>query len=139
CRRLLSRRRLDAGGRVLAPARHPDPARCRFPDRRRLHPGRDEPSPECRRGLRQGALAIRGGRPRRTPHRQGSRLPDRLMSSPATTPLRLPTLGAAARVWAKIGLLSFGGPAGQIALMHKELVEDRRWIGEQRFLHALNY
>ena len=61
------------------------------------------------------------------------------MSSPATTPLRLPTLGAAARVWAKIGLLSFGGPAGQIALMHKELVEDRRWIGEQRFLHALNY
>jgi chromate transporter len=45
----------------------------------------------------------------------------------------------AARVWAKIGLLSFGGPAGQIALMHKELVEERRWIGEQRFLHALNY
>ena len=43
------------------------------------------------------------------------------------------------RVWAKIGLLSFGGPAGQIALMHKELVEERRWIGEQRFLHALNY
>ena len=43
------------------------------------------------------------------------------------------------KVWAKIGLLSFGGPAGQIALMHKELVEERRWIGEQRFLHALNY
>ena len=36
-------------------------------------------------------------------------------------------------------MLSFGGPAGQIALMHKELVEERRWIGEQRFLHALNY
>lgn len=50
-----------------------------------------------------------------------------------------PTLSEAARVWAKIGLLSFGGPAGQIALMHKELVEERRWIGEQRFLHALNY
>ena len=45
----------------------------------------------------------------------------------------------AARLWAKIGLLSFGGPAGQIALMHKELVEERRWIGEERFLHALNY
>jgi chromate transporter len=42
-------------------------------------------------------------------------------------------------VWAKIGLLSFGGPAGQIALMHKELVEERRWIDEERFLHALNY
>lgn len=50
-----------------------------------------------------------------------------------------PSFGTAAKVWARIGLLSFGGPAGQIALMHKELVEDRRWIGEQRFLHALNY
>jgi chromate transporter len=50
-----------------------------------------------------------------------------------------PTFEEAARLWAKIGLLSFGGPAGQIALMHKELVEERRWIGEQRFLHALNY
>ncbi|RVA24089.1 chromate transporter [Mesorhizobium sp. M7D.F.Ca.US.004.03.1.1] len=50
-----------------------------------------------------------------------------------------PTFTEATKVWAKIGLLSFGGPAGQIALMHKELVEERRWIGEQRFLHALNY
>ena len=51
----------------------------------------------------------------------------------------LPTLAEATCVWARIGLLSFGGPAGQIALMHKELVEERRWIGEARFLHALNY
>ncbi|WP_295556578.1 chromate efflux transporter [uncultured Hyphomicrobium sp.] len=50
-----------------------------------------------------------------------------------------PTFAEALRVWAKVGLLSFGGPAGQIALMHKEFVEERRWIGEQRFLHALNY
>ena len=50
-----------------------------------------------------------------------------------------PTFKEAAKLWAKIGLLTFGGPAGQIALMHKELVEERRWIGEQRFLHALNY
>jgi chromate transporter len=42
-------------------------------------------------------------------------------------------------VWLKIGLMSFGGPAGQIALMHRVLVEERRWIGEARFLHALNY
>ncbi len=45
----------------------------------------------------------------------------------------------ALRVWMKIGLLGFGGPAGQIALMHRELVEQRRWISESRFLHALNY
>ncbi|MDK1375819.1 MULTISPECIES: chromate efflux transporter [unclassified Sinorhizobium] len=50
-----------------------------------------------------------------------------------------PSFAEAAKVWAKIGLLSFGGPAGQIALMHRELVEERRWISESRFLHALNY
>ena len=50
-----------------------------------------------------------------------------------------PTFGEAVKLWARIGLLSFGGPAGQIALMHKELVDERRWIGEERFLHALNY
>ena len=41
--------------------------------------------------------------------------------------------------WLKLGFISFGGPAGQIAIMHKELVEQRRWISERRFLHALNY
>ena len=45
----------------------------------------------------------------------------------------------AARVWARIALLSFGGPAGQIAVMHRILVEEKRWISEGRFLHALNY
>ena len=45
----------------------------------------------------------------------------------------------ALKVWFRIGWLSFGGPAGQIALMHRELVEQRRWISEPRFLHALNY
>src|SRR6186713_185529 len=45
----------------------------------------------------------------------------------------------ATRTWARIGLLSFGGPAGQIAVMHRILVEEKRWIGEQRFLHALSY
>lgn len=43
------------------------------------------------------------------------------------------------KVWLRIGLLSFGGPAGQIALMHRILVEEKKWIGEARFLHALNY
>jgi chromate transporter len=43
------------------------------------------------------------------------------------------------RFWVKLGFISFGGPAGQIAIMHKELVEKRRWLSEERFLHALNY
>jgi chromate transporter len=50
-----------------------------------------------------------------------------------------PTFREAARVWARIGLLSFGGPAAQIALMHREVVEERRWISDARFLHALNF
>src|SRR5450830_1321010 len=41
--------------------------------------------------------------------------------------------------WLKLGFISFGGPAGQIAILHQELVENRRWISERRFLHALNY
>ena len=45
----------------------------------------------------------------------------------------------ALRFWVKLGFINFGGPAGQIAIMHRELVERRRWISEERFLHALNY
>ncbi|MGE4013396.1 MAG: chromate transporter, partial [Alphaproteobacteria bacterium] len=56
-----------------------------------------------------------------------------------SAPLRSIGFGDAFKVWLRIGLTSFGGPAGQIALMHKLLVEERRWIGEKRFLHALNY
>lgn len=55
------------------------------------------------------------------------------------TPPAHPTLHEALRFWLKLGLISFGGPAGQIAIMHTELVERRRWIGPRRFLHALNY
>lgn len=50
-----------------------------------------------------------------------------------------PTLGEATRVWARIAALSFGGPAGQIAVMHRILVEEKRWLGDGRFLHALNF
>jgi chromate transporter len=59
-----------------------------------------------------------------------SALPER----PAAVPF-----GTALRFWLKLGFISFGGPAGQIAIMHTELVERRRWISERRFLHALNY
>lgn len=50
-----------------------------------------------------------------------------------------PTFGEAARTWARIGLLSFGGPAGQIALMHRILVDEKRWIEDRRFLTGLNF
>ena len=49
-----------------------------------------------------------------------------------------PGLRQLTSVSARIGLMSFGGPAGQVALMHRELVEERGWIGEEDFLHALN-
>lgn len=49
------------------------------------------------------------------------------------------SFGEAFRVWLRIAALSFGGPAGQIAVMHRILVDEKRWIGEHRFLHALNY
>ena len=57
--------------------------------------------------------------------------------STATPPS--PSFYEALLFWLKLGFISFGGPAGQIAIMHKELVEERRWISERRFLHALNY
>lgn len=49
------------------------------------------------------------------------------------------TLSEAFLVWLRVALLSFGGPAGQIAIMHKILVEEKKWVSENRFLHALNY
>ncbi len=56
----------------------------------------------------------------------------------AASPHAIP-FADAVRVWLRIAALSFGGPAGQIAVMHRILVEEKRWIGENRFLHALNY
>jgi chromate transporter len=60
-------------------------------------------------------------------------------TSAAEGPPPTPGFAAALRFWLKLGFVSFGGPAGQIAIMHAELVERRRWISERRFLHALNY
>ena len=60
--------------------------------------------------------------------------PAAVAAAPAT-----PTRAEAFGFWLKLGFISFGGPAGQIAIMHEELVERRRWISENRFLHALNY
>jgi len=61
------------------------------------------------------------------------------MSDIPTAAPPAPTLGEAFKYWLKLGFISFGGPAGQIAIMHQELVERRRWISEHRYLHALNY
>jgi chromate transporter len=60
------------------------------------------------------------------------------MNPPLEAP-RAVSFAEALRFWLKLGFISFGGPAGQIAIMHTELVERRRWISERRFLHALNY
>ena len=60
-------------------------------------------------------------------------------SSPHLSPTPHPSFSEAFRFWLKLGFISFGGPAGQIAIMHEELVERRRWISEGRFLHALNF
>jgi chromate transporter len=54
-------------------------------------------------------------------------------------PAEFPTFREALRVWWRVGLLSFGGPTAQIAVMHREVVEERRWISDSRFLHALNF
>jgi chromate transporter len=58
---------------------------------------------------------------------------------PSEESLRTVSFAEAFRFWVKLGFISFGGPAGQIALMHKELVDKRRWLSNERFLHALNY
>src|SRR5579864_3449750 len=61
------------------------------------------------------------------------------VSSPTGARVPSVSFSEAVRTWARIAALSFGGPAGQIAVMHRILVEEKRWIGETRFLHALNY
>src|SRR5882672_5312328 len=61
------------------------------------------------------------------------------MAASASQPAAPIQFREAIRFWLKLGFISFGGPAGQIAVMHQELVDRRRWISERRFLHALNY
>jgi chromate transporter len=62
-----------------------------------------------------------------------------MMSNPPSHDSTAPSFSEALRVWFKIGCLSFGGPAGQIAMMHRVLVDERKWVDEPRFLHALNF
>ena len=65
--------------------------------------------------------------------------PEAIGASSKTAPPAPVSFSEAFWFWLKLGFISFGGPAGQIAIMHQELVERRRWISERRFLHALNY
>ncbi|MEA3124355.1 MAG: chromate transporter, partial [Caballeronia sp.] len=70
---------------------------------------------------------------------QGPVAPGDGTSKAAEEPVGSVTLAQALWYWLKLGFISFGGPAGQIAIMHQDLVERKRWISEKRFLHALNY
>jgi chromate transporter len=58
---------------------------------------------------------------------------------PAAAPSHGVSLAEAFRVWLRVAALSFGGPAGQIAVMHRIIVDEKKWVGENRFLHALSY
>src|SRR5262249_21460024 len=113
------RARYRSQGRQVRPRRD---RRRQGPDRRHRH---------ARRRRRAAAGARR--RPARWPLRflraqQGHQMKDHGVP-----------FGAAMRVWARVAALSFGGPAGQIAVMHRIIVEEEKWIGENRFLQALNY
>jgi chromate transporter len=70
---------------------------------------------------------------------QSQLVPDNEMSNQRIQAVESVTIGQALWYWLKLGFISFGGPAGQIAIMHQDLVERKRWISEKRFLHALNY
>ena len=58
---------------------------------------------------------------------------------PTATPSHSVSFPEAFRVWLRVAALSFGGPAGQIAVMHRIIVDEKKWVGENRFLHALSY
>lgn len=68
-----------------------------------------------------------------------SAVPASTATAAADAPPAAVSFAEALRFWLRLGFISFGGPAGQIAIMHRELVEQKRWISERRFLHALNY
>src|SRR4029453_17659807 len=85
--------------------------------------GREDPEP----------LLLGGGQPHR------ASVPSVAMTRSRDAAPPAPTFREASRFWVWLGFVNFGGPAGQIALMHQELVERRRWIDEGRYLHALSY
>ena len=83
-------------------------------------------------GLRRAVCVV--------PQRQGETHSWHAASAAGGSPMSATvSFGEALKFWLKLGFISFGGPAGQIAIMHRELVEQKRWISERRFLHALNY
>jgi len=91
--------------------------------------------PDVNQGLRaQSPLPIQDTKIAVSGENESVPVPDSVSQPP-----NLPTFGEAFRFWLKLGFISFGGPTGQIAIMHSELVEKRRWISEDRFFHALNY
>ena len=110
------------------------------PHRDQGRPRRRQADEQADRGARRRAR-VHAARARRRA-RGGSALEPVTADGGGAPPPAAPpsiSLAEATRFWLKLGFISFGGPAGQIAVMHRELVDERRWISERRFLHALSY
>src|SRR5207248_4192035 len=75
----------------------------------------------------------------RSPIAGGARMTDVPASDARAIPAHGVSFAAALRVWLRVAAMSFGGPAGQIAVMHRIIVDEQKWVGENRFLHALSY
>src|SRR5712671_3503541 len=92
--------------------------------------------PEGLRHRGPGARPSRRDRPRRRHLASGI---GAAIAAARTTPAHGVSLGEATRVWLRVAALSFGGPAGQIAVMHRIVVDEKKWISESRFLYLLSY
>src|SRR5262249_31377871 len=103
--------------------------------RHRRRAPRRRAAPGARRRRVRRSLRVLQVRPRG----HGGTMSDITMSKGHDVPAHGVGFGEAMKVWARVAALSFGGPAGQIAVMHRIIVEEKKWIGENRFLQALNY
>lgn len=104
-----------------------------------IRAGLNETDEGVNEGINDGSSSMNAGPVNNGVLESGTQAVRGAMNSSATIAPNAVTFREAFLFWLKLGFISFGGPAGQISIMHQELVERRRWISEKRFLHALNY